>query len=200
MPDGQLKYDFMSAATRHLPYGRSGDREMTMVMKVECVVNIPYVDGFDFADGFNIVHVLVTDLIDENSAKREAKALSNAGTDFVTSKVVTQHYNWEGIHLATRILDIKNSGIIIDAFIAKIMKQDKLIWVNKYTGRRNKVKRKIYKKVKRQVYADIPSDINYNIFINYTKNNNFVGIYTEIFKKDRGGMIDSVMEFNKTSV
>ncbi|CAG8726373.1 32523_t:CDS:2 [Racocetra persica] len=116
-------------------------------MKVEHVVNIPYVDGFDFANGFDIVHVLVTDLIDENSAKREAKAhsldhlvkyrniqvthllsgwkvtsLSNARTNFVISKVVTQHYNWEGIYLATRILDMKNSEIIIDAFIAKIMK------------------------------------------------------------------------------
>ncbi|CAG8495058.1 23563_t:CDS:1 [Gigaspora margarita] len=76
-PDGQqsIKYDFMLAATRQLPYGRSGDREITMVMKVERVVNIPYVDGFNFANGFDIVHVLVTDLIDENSAKREAKAL-----------------------------------------------------------------------------------------------------------------------------
>ncbi|CAG8827642.1 26087_t:CDS:2, partial [Racocetra persica] len=114
---------FMLAATYHLPYGRSGD---------------------DY----------VTDLIDENLVKREAKALrhsldhlvehrniqvtcllsgwevtslSNARTDFVTSKVVTQHYNWKGIRLATRILDMKNSGIIIDAFIAKIMKRDKFI-------------------------------------------------------------------------
>ncbi|CAG8546196.1 13072_t:CDS:1 [Cetraspora pellucida] len=82
-PDGQqsIKYDFMSAATRHLPYGRSEDREITMVMKVEHVVNIPYVDGFNFADGFDIVHVLVTDLIDENSAKREAKALQYIYSD-----------------------------------------------------------------------------------------------------------------------
>ncbi|CAG8743240.1 3408_t:CDS:2, partial [Racocetra persica] len=105
-PDGQqsIKYDFMTASTCQLPYGQSGDREMTMVMKVECVVNIPYVDGFNFADSFDIVHVLVTDLINKNLAKREAKALryiyitcllsgwevmslSNAGTDFAISRV-----------------------------------------------------------------------------------------------------------------
>ncbi|CAG8823568.1 17371_t:CDS:1, partial [Racocetra persica] len=51
------------------------DREMTMVIKVECVANIPYVDSFNFADSFDIFYVLVTDLIDENLAKREAKAL-----------------------------------------------------------------------------------------------------------------------------
>ncbi|CAG8547320.1 2191_t:CDS:2, partial [Racocetra persica] len=108
--------------------------------QIEHVVNIPYVDGFNFADGFDIVQVLVTDLIDENLAKREAKALRYIYSDHFdmllkilhdmdihltillnikTFKVVTQHYNWEGIHLATRILDMKNSGIIIDAFIAK---------------------------------------------------------------------------------
>ncbi|CAG8518723.1 5562_t:CDS:1, partial [Racocetra persica] len=95
--------------------------------KVERVGNIPHNDSFGFADGFDIVHILITDLIDKNSAKREAKALryiysdhlicilkilmyiqvtrllsgwkvtslSNAGTDFATSRVVTQHYNWE---------------------------------------------------------------------------------------------------------
>ncbi|CAG8624575.1 34398_t:CDS:2 [Racocetra persica] len=83
---------------------------MTMVMKVELVVNILYIDSFIFADGFDIVHIFVTDLIDENLAKREAKALryiyithllsgwevtslSNAETDFAISRVVTQHYN-----------------------------------------------------------------------------------------------------------
>ncbi|CAG8573992.1 557_t:CDS:2, partial [Racocetra fulgida] len=39
IPEGRqpIKYDFMSAATRSLPYGRVGDREMIMVMKIERV-------------------------------------------------------------------------------------------------------------------------------------------------------------------
>ncbi|CAG8500356.1 42841_t:CDS:2 [Gigaspora margarita] len=219
-----MRYDFMSAATCRLPYGRSGDREMTIVMKVERVVNLPYVDSFDFADGFDVVHVLAFDLVDENTAIREARALryiytdhfdiniqvtrslsgwevtslSGDGPNFAATSVVTQHYEWEGIRLATRILNMKNSKIIIDAFITKIMKRDKFIWVNEYIGRRNKYRHKIYKKVKCQVYADIPSEINYNIFIKYVKESkNFKGIYIETFNKDRGGMIDSIMEFNE---
>ncbi|CAG8729018.1 14318_t:CDS:1, partial [Dentiscutata heterogama] len=63
----RLKYNFISAIMRCLPYGCVGDRELTMVMKVEHVVNLYYVDCFNHANGFDIVHVSVRDLIDENT-------------------------------------------------------------------------------------------------------------------------------------
>ncbi|CAG8689379.1 10907_t:CDS:2 [Racocetra fulgida] len=43
-PEGQqsIKYDFMLAATRSLPYGRVGDKEIIIVMKIDRVDTTRY--------------------------------------------------------------------------------------------------------------------------------------------------------------
>ncbi|CAG8843971.1 26540_t:CDS:1, partial [Gigaspora margarita] len=231
-----IRYEFMIATTRHIPYGCRGDKEMTMVMKTDRIINLPYVNSFNFADGFDIVHVSVSDLVDEQTAVRKAILLhyiytdrfdmyvedttqyrstldklvnhrniqvtysltgwevTNVSRDLMnnnTTRVIMQHYNWNGVCLASKILNRSNFYQIINAFIAKIFELDKLckfIYVNMYTGRRNKFNRKIYKRVKRKVYnfPYIPDEIYHDIFIKYSKNLNFVGVYTELFSKDSG--------------
>ncbi|CAG8857120.1 35374_t:CDS:1, partial [Gigaspora margarita] len=55
--------------------------ELTMMMKVECVVNLYNEDSFDHAEDFGIVHVSARDLIDENACVIEARALLYIYTD-----------------------------------------------------------------------------------------------------------------------
>ncbi|CAG8719564.1 10331_t:CDS:2 [Gigaspora margarita] len=57
------------------------DKEMTMVMKTDRIINLPYVNSFNFADDFDIVHVSVSDLVDEQTAMREAISLRYIYTD-----------------------------------------------------------------------------------------------------------------------
>ncbi|CAG8537449.1 3250_t:CDS:1 [Gigaspora margarita] len=237
-----IRYEFMTATTRRMPYERRGDKEMAMVMKTDRVINLPYVDSFNFADGFDISHVSVSDLMDEKTAVMEARYIytdrfdtyvedttryrstldklvdhrniqvtysltgwevTNISRDLMnnnTTRVVMQHYNWDGVRLASKMLNRSNSHQIINDFIAKIFELDKFykfIYVNMYTGRRNKFNRKIYKRVKRKVYniPSIPFDVFHDIFFKYSKNLNFVGVYTELFSKD-SGMLDVIIEFN----
>ncbi|CAG8543663.1 3394_t:CDS:1, partial [Gigaspora rosea] len=63
-----IRYEFIAATTRHIPYGRKGNKEMTIVMKTDRIINLPYVNSSNFADGFDIVHVSVNDLVDEKTA------------------------------------------------------------------------------------------------------------------------------------
>ncbi|CAG8840547.1 173_t:CDS:1, partial [Gigaspora margarita] len=58
---------------RCLPYGRVNDRELTMMIKVECVVNFYNEDSFDHAKDLGIAHVSIRDLIDENACVIEAR-------------------------------------------------------------------------------------------------------------------------------
>ncbi|CAG8743969.1 25073_t:CDS:1 [Gigaspora margarita] len=76
-----IRYEFMTATTRYIPYGRRGDQEMTIVIKTDHIINLPYVNSFNFADGFDIVHVSVSDLVDEQIAVREAISLHYIYTD-----------------------------------------------------------------------------------------------------------------------
>ncbi|RIB29395.1 hypothetical protein C2G38_2155463 [Gigaspora rosea] len=76
-----IMYEFMAATTRHIPYGRKGDKEITIVIKTDRIINLPYVNSFNFADGFDIVHVSVNDLVDEKTALREAISLRYIYTD-----------------------------------------------------------------------------------------------------------------------
>ncbi|CAG8833326.1 36733_t:CDS:1, partial [Gigaspora margarita] len=167
-PEGQLpvRYDFMSAATRSLPYGREGDREMVMVMRIERVVNLYYLDCFDHANGFDFVHVSVSDLVDERTCVKEAITLryiytdrfdtyiedttryrrtldklvdhrhiqvthllsgwevTDLSRDNFSSRAVTQYYNWDGVRLASRMLNRNKSHQIVNAFINKIFDLD----------------------------------------------------------------------------
>ncbi|CAG8804012.1 8154_t:CDS:2 [Gigaspora margarita] len=197
-----IRYEFMIATTRRMPYGHRGDKEMTMVMKL--IV-------FNFGDGFDIVHVNVSDLKDEKTALMETISLhyiytnhfdmyfenttrylstldklvdhrniqvtysltgwevTNVSRDLMnnnTTRVITQHYNWEGVRLVSKMLNRSNSHQIINNFITKIFELDKFIYVNMYTGRRNKFNRKIYKRIKRKVYkvSSIPFDVYHDIF------------------------------------
>ncbi|CAG8816440.1 41994_t:CDS:2, partial [Gigaspora margarita] len=241
-----IRYEFMTATTWYMPYGCRGEKEMTIVMKTDHVINLLYVNSFNFANGFDIVHVSVSDLVDEKTAMREAISLhyiytdcfdmyvedttryrstldklvdhqniqvtcslrgwevTNVSRDVMnnnTTRVVTQYYNWDGVCPASKMLSRSNSHQIINAFIAKIFELDKFIYVNMYTGRRNKFNCKIYKRVKRKVYniPSIPFDVYYDIFIKYSKNLNFTGVYIELFSKDNG-MLDVIIEFNSQRV
>ncbi|CAG8785511.1 25071_t:CDS:1 [Dentiscutata erythropus] len=239
----RLKYNFMSAATRCLLYGRVGDRELTMVMKVECVVNLYYVDCFDHANSFDIVHVSVCNLIDENICVREARALRyiytdrfdmyiedttryrhtldklvdhrkiqvtrslssgwevtslSAGINNLSSTIITQYYNWEGVRLASKILNRNNYHQLIYGFVTKIFELERFIYVSMYTGRQNKFNRKIYKREKRKVYSSvipIPYELCEDIFLKFAKNIDFKGRYIEMFKEDGERMLDTIMQF-----
>ncbi|CAG8620730.1 34737_t:CDS:2 [Gigaspora margarita] len=163
----KLKYNFISATTHCLPYRYIGDRELIIVMKVERVVNLNYVDCFDHANAFDNVHVSAHDLIDENTCVREARALhyiytnrfdeSLSGGWEVTSlpvgittifpAIITQYYNWEE-------------------------------------------KRKVYS-------IDIPFKLYEDIFLKFGKNIKFKGRYIEMFKEDdRGRILDTIIQFN----
>ncbi|CAG8723139.1 2981_t:CDS:2 [Dentiscutata erythropus] len=218
-------YEFMAATTRHIPYGCKGDKEMTIVMKTDRIINLPYVNSFNFADALReaiSLRYIYTDRFDmyvEDTTRYRSTLdklvdhrniqvtcslkgweITNVSRDVMnnnTTRVVTQHYNWDGVRLASKMLNRSNSHQIINAFIAKIFELDKFIYVNMYTGRRNKFNRKIYKRVKRKVYngPSIPFDVYLDIFIKYSRNLNFAGVYTELFSKD-SGMLDVIIEFN----
>ncbi|CAG8826920.1 4020_t:CDS:2 [Gigaspora margarita] len=76
-----IRYEFMTATTWRMPYRCRGDKEMTMVMKTDRIINLLYVDSFNFADGFDIVHISVSDLMDEKTALMEAKTFRFIYTD-----------------------------------------------------------------------------------------------------------------------
>ncbi|CAG8816076.1 10441_t:CDS:1, partial [Gigaspora margarita] len=63
-----IRYEFKTETTWNIPYGHKKDREdkeMTIVMKTDRVINLPDVNSFNFANGFDIVHVSISDLVDE---------------------------------------------------------------------------------------------------------------------------------------
>ncbi|CAG8598650.1 9405_t:CDS:2 [Dentiscutata erythropus] len=162
----RLKYNFMLAAMHCLLYGHVGDRELTMVMKVERVVNLYYVDFFDYANGFDIVHVSVRDLIDENTCVREARALRYIYTNRFDMYIKdTTHYR----HTLDKLVDH------LKIQVTRSLSGEKC---------------KVYSSV-----IPIPYELCEDIFLKFAKNIDFKGRYIKMFKEDRERMLDTIMQF-----
>ncbi|CAG8829954.1 10779_t:CDS:2, partial [Gigaspora margarita] len=80
-------------STQYFKFKLITSEKMTMVMKTDRVINLPYVNSFNFADGFDIIHISVSDLVDKKTAVKKAISLHYIYTNHFDMYIEdTTHY------------------------------------------------------------------------------------------------------------
>jgi hypothetical protein len=104
-------------------------------------------------------------------------------TDLSQSKSL--NINWFNIMIGSRILNKPKS--FVHVFISKFFYKHKMKKVNVYTGKRHRVsRRRIYKTelIRTSTLEHLPYELCYDVFIKYVKDEQFEGMYSEIFKEN----------------